>query len=76
MMKLFFFSDRTTKVLDLSGSYFFASIFSFDGKKVVCLVVLGGYTTPPPLSGSTTKKNTFLCVCLPLCPSFSFLIGR
>ena len=34
-------------------------------KKVVFCLVVGG-VTPPPLSGPTTKKNTFFYVCLPL----------
>ena len=65
-----FLNGRTTKVwvpppLDLSGSYFFSSIFSFDEKKFFLLSGQWGLTLLP-LSGPTPKKNFFMRV-FPCC---------
>ena len=39
--------------------------FSIYRKKVVFCLVVGGVTPPPyPLSGPTTKKNTFFFMCV------------
>ena len=44
-------------------------------KKVFFCLVVGVVTPLSPLSGPTTKKNTFFYVCLPLLVSFFILSG-